>query len=211
VGVAVAALRGAVVVEGGFPLLTGVDLELERSSLTVVSGTNGAGKTSLLRLLGGLVGLSRGEGEVAGVDLVNGDRRQLRRRVGWLGHEGAFYDDLTVRENLDFAARALGRPLEGVAPALAAVGLEHRGDTPARRLSAGQRRRLGLAWLLVRRAELWLLDEPYATLDAEGRDLFDALIAEAVAAGATVVVSAHDPLRVAGAREVVISGGRVAP
>ncbi len=205
-----AALRGAVVVEGGFPLLAGLDLEIQPSCLLVVTGANGAGKTSLLRLLGGLAALSRGEGEVLGIDLARGDRRALRRRVGWLGHEGAFYDDLSVEENLRFAARALGRPLEGIGPALESVGLATRAHTAARRLSAGQRRRLALAWLVVRRAELWLLDEPYATLDAAGRDLFDHLIGEAVAAGATVVVSAHDPLRVAGARELHLAGGRIA-
>ncbi|MDE3064119.1 MAG: ATP-binding cassette domain-containing protein, partial [Acidobacteriota bacterium] len=81
-----------------------------------------------------------------------------------------------------------------------------------RRLSAGQRRRLALAWLLVRRPTLWLLDEPYASLDNEGRGFFDDLIGEVVGAGATVVVSAHDPLRGAHLRPrtVHLAGGRVA-
>jgi ABC-type multidrug transport system ATPase subunit len=74
----------------GFPLLSGVDLELHSSSLTVLVGANGAGKTSLLRLLAGLIGLNAGEGSVLGLDLATVDRRQLRRRVGWLGHEGSF-------------------------------------------------------------------------------------------------------------------------
>ena len=122
-------LVNAVVMSNGFPLLSGVDLEVERGSLVVVTGANGAGKTSLLRLLGGLDTLTSGAGDVAGVDLVNGDLRLLRRRVGWLGHEGSFYADLSVRENLVFAARALERPLGDVETALERVGLGHRAET----------------------------------------------------------------------------------
>lgn len=205
-------LRDAVALVNDFPLLSGVNLDVEPASLTVVTGANGAGKTSLLMLLAGLVRLTRGAGVVAGVNLASGDLRDLRRRVGWLGHEGSFYDDLSARENLTFAARALERPVDLIDPALERVGLTRRADQPARRLSAGQRRRLGLAWLLVRRPALWLLDEPYAWLDDEGRGFFDALIGDVVAAGATVIVSAHDPLRAASLtpRTVVLAGGRVA-
>ncbi len=196
---------------GVFPLLSGVDLELRASSLTVLVGANGAGKTSLLRLLAGLVGLSAGEGSVLGLDLATVDRRQLRRRVGWLGHEGSFYDDLTVEENLTFAAKALGRPIDELATVLERVDLSSRRATSAKQLSAGQRRRLGLAWLLLRRPELWLLDEPYASLDDDGRTFFAALLGDVVERGATVVVSAHDPLRSAQLRPrtLVMAGGRI--
>ena len=204
-------LRGAVSMVSGFPLLSGVDLELRTSSLTVLVGANGAGKTSLLRLLAGLVGLSAGAGSVLGLDLATVDRRQLRRRVGWLGHEGSFYDDLTVEENLTFAAKALGRPIDELDTVLQRVDLSSRRDTPAKQLSAGQRRRLGLAWLLLRRPELWLLDEPYASLDDDGRTFFDALLGDVIERGATVVVSAHDPLRSAQLRPrtLVMAGGRI--
>jgi heme ABC exporter ATP-binding subunit CcmA len=208
----VVALRDAVVLADGFPLLSGVTLDLDAGSLTVVTGANGAGKTSLLRLLGGLATLSSGTGVVGGVDLRTGDLRQLRRRVGWLGHEGSFYDDLTVKENLTFAAKALGRPVEEISRVLERVGLASRGNIQAKRLSAGQRRRLGLAWLLLRRPEIWLLDEPYASLDDEGRTFFDGLIGDVVSSGASVVVSAHDPLRSSALspRTIVMAGGRVA-
>jgi heme ABC exporter ATP-binding subunit CcmA len=210
-GDSVVRLASAVVLSRGFPLLSGVDLEVNRGSLVVITGPNGAGKTSLLRLVGGLDPLTSGSGVVAGVDLSSGDRRQLRRRVGWLGHEGSFYADLSVRENLVFAARALSRPVSDVDVAISRVGLEHRGDTLTKKLSAGQRRRMGLAWLLVRRPELWLLDEPYASLDEDGRIFFDGLLAEVLAGGATVLVSAHDALRSAALspRTLVMSGGRL--
>jgi len=204
-------LGDAVVMVGGFPLLSGVTLEIEHATLTVVTGANGAGKTSLLRLLGGLVALTSGTGTATGVDLRTGDLRELRRRVGWLGHEGSFYDDLTVRENLVFAAKALERPADDIARVLERVGLSSRANTQAKRLSAGQRRRLGLAWLLLRRPEMWLLDEPYASLDDEGRTFFDQLIGDVVASGASVIVSAHDPLRSSALapRTITLAGGLV--
>jgi heme ABC exporter ATP-binding subunit CcmA len=181
--------------------------------LTVLVGANGAGKTSLLQLLAGLIGLTSGEGTVLGFNLATDDRRQLRRHVGWLGHEGSFYDDLTVAENLTFAAKALARPHDDLSNVLARVELEGRRDTVAKALSAGQRRRLGLAWLLLRRPQLWLLDEPYASLDDAGRTFFDALLGEVIERGATVVVSSHDPLRSAqlAPTTVTMVGGRVVP
>lgn len=208
---ALASLRDALVVRAGFPLLSGVTLEVESATVTVLSGANGSGKTTLLQLLGGLVALSAGSGEVCGVDLARDERRALRRRVGWLGHEGSFYDELSVRENLTFAARALDRPLAQIPAVLERVELAERAAVATKLLSAGQRRRLGLAWLLLRRPELWLLDEPHAALDAAGRAFLDELVAEVVRAGATVVLSAHDALAVARAdvRHVHLAGGRV--
>jgi heme ABC exporter ATP-binding subunit CcmA len=204
-------LAGAVVTSGGFPLLSGVTLRIDGPGATVLTGANGAGKTSVLRLVGGLLPLAGGSARVLGVDLATGDRRALRRRCGWLGHEGAFYDGLSVRENLQFAARAMARPLSEIDVALERVELSARANTLAKSLSAGQRRRMGLAWLLVRRPELWLLDEPYASLDVAARDLLASLLVDVVAAGACVVMTSHDP--VGGAlnpREVRLVGGREA-
>jgi heme ABC exporter ATP-binding subunit CcmA len=203
-------LRDAVVTRGGYPLLAGVDAELAEPSCLVVTGPNGAGKTSLLRLVAGLDPLARGAATVLGIDLVTTDRRELRRRVGWLGHDGAFYDDLTTRENLRFAARAMGLTVD-IDHALAQVGLANKANVPARQLSAGQRRRLSLAWLLARRPPLWLLDEPYASLDPEGRRFIDQLVNDAVQQGVAVVLTSHDELGhvPAGSRELRLIGGRV--
>jgi len=116
-----------------------------------------------------------------------------------------------VAENLTFAAKALGRPTDELTTVLDRVELTARRDIAAKQLSAGQRRRLGLAWLLLRRPELWLLDEPYASLDDEGRTFFDELLGDVVERGATVLVSAHDPLRSARLRPrtLVMAGGRI--
>lgn len=203
-------LRDVVAVQQQFPLLSGVSVTLAAGSLTVVTGANGSGKTSLLRLLAGVLPVTTGEATVLGVDLLR-HHAEVRRRVGWLGHDGSFYADLSVEENLTFAATALGRPLDDIVPALERVGLAHRARVRTKDLSAGQRRRLGLAWLLVRRAELWLLDEPYASLDDQGRQFFDGLLTDVQRGGATVVMSAHDTLRSTSlAPEVlVMAGGRL--
>jgi ABC-type multidrug transport system ATPase subunit len=130
-----------------------------------------------------------------------------------MGHSTACYDDLTVRENLRFAAKACGRGARSVADADAAmgrVGLESRADVVHHRLSAGQRRRLALAVVLVRDAELLLLDEPHAGLDAEGRAVLDGVVAQAAADGRTVLVSSHelDRVRPLAHREVVMIAGQ---
>jgi heme ABC exporter ATP-binding subunit CcmA len=205
-------LSQVVVVEGGFPLLSGVTLKVEKGELVVLTGANGAGKTSVLRLLGGLIGRHSGSGTVVGVALTSGSNVALRQKVGWLGHDGSFYDQLTVGENLRFACQALGIEKSGIPAALERVGLVARVDTRADALSAGQRRRMGLAWLILRRPELWLLDEPYAALDVDARALVDDIVGEAVRGGAGVVIAAHDVFKAltVPVREIVIRGGGVA-
>src|ERR1017187_8426702 len=128
----VVALHDAVVLSSGFPLLSGVNLELGPSSLTLITGANGGGNSSLLRMLARLHPLSSGSGTVVGIDLIDGDLRLLRRRIGWLGHQGSFYDDLSVRENLTFAAKALARPLGEIESVVQRVGLTNRIDTGAK-------------------------------------------------------------------------------
>lgn len=185
-------LRGAVALLGRFPALAGVDLDIDARRIVLLRGANGAGKTTLLRTLAGLVPVAGGEAVVLGVDLV-ADPRAVRHRVGLLGHATGLYDELTVGDNVRFWARAAGADPADVERALARLGLDGRLRTVAvGRLSAGQRRRTSLACLIARRPELWLLDEPHAGLDQDGRDLVDTLVREAVAAGATVVLSSHE-------------------
>ncbi|MEI8147491.1 MAG: heme ABC exporter ATP-binding protein CcmA [Actinomycetes bacterium] len=207
---AVASLCDVVVTAGSFPLLSGVDLSLESATTYVISGPNGAGKTSLLRLLAGLEVPSRGRGTVLGFDICSTERRELRRHVGWLGHETSFYPDLSPMENLLFAARTTGADRATIPSALERVGLTHRAKVPLKLLSAGQQRRVSLAWLLVRRPQLWLMDEPFASLDDEGRDLVSELIGAAQTAGVTVVLTSHGAVPAEfHAKSIVIVGGRI--
>jgi heme ABC exporter ATP-binding subunit CcmA len=204
-------LRAAVSLLGRFPALAGVDLEVARGEIVLVQGPNGAGKTTLLRLCAGLVPLASGDAVVLGHDL-RVDRRGVRRRVGLLGHATALYDDLTVAENVEFRARAAGAERSEVAAAIELLGLGGRlADTTVARLSAGQRRRASIAGVVVRRPELWLLDEPHAGLDQTWRDVLDDILRRAVAAGATVVVASHDLDRAErlASRTVTLAGGAI--
>jgi heme ABC exporter ATP-binding subunit CcmA len=207
----VVCFRAAVALVGRFPALAGVDLSLEKGEVTVVVGPNGAGKTSLLRACAGLLPVTAGEASVLGVDLT-ADHTAVRRYVGLLGHAAPLYDELSAAENVRFAVRALGLPAARADDALELVGLTGRlRTTPAGRLSAGQRRRVALAALVARRPALWLLDEPHAGLDAGARALLGELVVGAVADGATVLLSSHEPqLSVPLAdRVVTMGGGRV--
>ncbi len=205
-------LRSAVCLLGRFPALAGIDLDVEAGEVLLLSGANGSGKTTLLRLLAGLYPLHAGTGEVLGHDLVV-DRRGARRAIGLLGHETACYDDLTVRENLRFAARAAGGDVTASEAALERVGLSAQAGVPHGRLSAGQRRRLALAVALARDPQLLLLDEPHAGLDAEGRAVLDTVVASSAGEGRTVLIASHelDRTRALAGREVVLAGGVTRP
>jgi heme ABC exporter ATP-binding subunit CcmA len=204
-------LRAVVSLLGRFPALAGIDLDVARGEVVVLHGANGAGKSTLLRLCAGLVAPTSGVAEVLGHDLAR-DRRSGRRRVGLLGHGSGLYDELTVADNVAFWARTAGVPAAEAAAAMARMGVGGRlAEVPAARLSAGQRRRASLACLVARRPELWLLDEPHAGLDAEGRDQLDELVLGAADAGATVVVASHEHDRTArlSSRVVTLAGGVV--
>jgi heme ABC exporter ATP-binding subunit CcmA len=185
-------LVDAVAVLGSFPALAGATLSVRRGEIVLLRGPNGAGKTTLLRLCAGLVPLERGQGQILGVDLVR-DRELVRHRVGMIGHNNGLYSDLTVTENVRFWGRTVGASTAEVDTALRRMGLDGRlANLPISRLSAGQKRRTALAGLVARRAELWLLDEPHAGLDAAGRDELDQVLKLAAAAGATVMVASHE-------------------
>lgn len=204
-------LVDVVAVLGRFPALAGASLRVNPGEVLLLKGPNGAGKTTLLRLCAGLLPLERGRAVVLGHDL-SVDRAAIRAEVGLLGHQNGLYGDLSVRDNVRFWGRTAGASEQEISAALVQLGLDGRLATvPAGRLSAGQRRRTALACLIARRARLWLLDEPHAGLDAEGRDLLDDVIRQSVAAGATVMVASHELERAQAlaTRMVTVSGGLI--
>ncbi len=204
-------LDDAVAVLGRFPALAGVTMTVHRGEIVLLRGPNGAGKTTLLRLCAGLLPLARGAGTVVGCDLDT-QREMVRTRVGLLGHANGLYHDLTVRENVQFWGSTVGASTDEIHASLERMGLAGRlADVVVRTLSAGQKRRSALACLVARRAQLWLLDEPHAGLDAAGRDELDRTLQAAVGSGATVIIASHE-LERAGSlatRVVDLIGGQI--
>jgi heme exporter protein A len=182
---------------GRSPALAGVSLLVERGAVVALFGPNGAGKTTLLRILATSLRPSFGAASVDGLDVTQ-RAEQVRARVAYLSHSTGLYDDLTAIENLRFAAAMRGVPNASAAvkDALQQVGLVADGGRRVRSFSAGMRHRLALSRLLLAAPSLVLLDEPHATLDADGIALVDRLIARWKAAGVTVLVASHQADRV---------------
>lgn len=157
-----------------------------------VEGPNGAGKTSLLRILAGFLSQAGGRIVVKTTQSESDDAEERGKHVGWLGHHDGLKPQLTVREQFSFFANLYrSEPDPGL---LAQVGLERQADLPCRYLSAGQRRRLALARLLVSKRPLWLLDEPFAALDTAGQALVAQLMARHCGQGGVIIAATHDPL-----------------
>lgn len=188
-------------VRGGRRLFRDLGFAVGPGEALLVTGPNGAGKSSLLRLLAGL--LRPAEGQVA----LDGGGEQVGAAAHFIGHLDAVKGALSAAENLAFAAYLLGGAGRETEAALSAVGLQKLASIPVRMFSAGQKRRLALARLLVAKRLIWLLDEPTTALDSDGQERFAAIAAEHLAGGGIIVAATHVQLKFANARELRLGDG----
>jgi heme exporter protein A len=180
-------------VRGGREVFSSLDFEASSGEALAVVGPNGSGKTSLLRLIAGLLAPADGSIVLEGGE----DELTLAEQSHYLGHRDAVKPALSVTENLRFWRDFLGGVTSDPAENLAIVELDHAARLPAAYLSAGQRRRLSIARLLTVRRPVWLLDEPTNALDTAGQKLFSTLMGDHLASGGLIIAATHMPLGIA--------------
>jgi len=193
---------------GGRDVFTGLSFAVASGEVLVVTGRNGAGKSSLLRTLVGLVRIAHGR-----LTLEGGDPElTIAEQAHYLGHLDAQKPALSVAENLRFWSGFLGARAadmtSDISSALAAVGLEELADLPAVYLSAGQRRRLAIARLLAVKRPIWLLDEPTSTLDAASQDRLAGLMRAHLTEGGMILAATHGALGLPASRELRLDSSR---
>jgi heme exporter protein A len=189
----------------GRRVLAGVSFTVGPSEALVVTGRNGAGKSTLLAALAGLLRPETGSIRASGLG-----ERTLAESLHLIAHRDALKGSLTATENLRFAAALLDSAGVTPAEALEAVGLPGAADLPVAYLSAGQRRRIALARLLVAHRPLWLLDEPTLALDAAAQAMLTSLMQRHLAGGGLLIAATHAPLGLPGARELRLDPVRAA-
>jgi heme exporter protein A len=172
-------------------VLRGVTLDVARGEAAALIGPNGSGKSTILRILGTLLRPNAGTASVNGFDIVS-DASSVRGQIGYLAHTPGLYEDLTARENLQFAANMLGLPGSLAESSLERVGLALVANNRVRGFSAGMQRRLALARLIMRTPKILLLDEPYSNLDEEGVELMNSVIRDIIGSGGAALLALHE-------------------
>ncbi len=189
-------------------VLRGLSLSVAAGECLLVTGPNGTGKTSLLRTLSGLMYPEEGRIDWRGKS-IRDDLHGYHSELAYIGHEPPLKSDLTAVENVGYWVGLRRRLLQkDVQSALERVGGAHWSDRPVRTLSAGQKRRVALAGLILMAAPLWLLDEPTTNLDTQGQQLVSRLIADHLAGGGVAVAAIHHDLGIAapGVRRLELAG-----
>jgi heme exporter protein A len=188
---------GLACLRGGREVFFGLEFAVASGEALLVTGRNGAGKSSLLRMIAGLVRVAGGQLGLSGGD----PERTIPEQAHYLGHHDALKPSLTVAENLDFWTRYLGGT-EPAQAALAAIGLGGLAGLPAAYLSAGQRRRLSIARLVAVKRPIWLLDEPTSALDSDAQQILAGLMRQHLAGGGLILAATHGPIGLDDAREL---------
>jgi heme exporter protein A len=185
-------------VRSGRNVFSGLNFSLDSGTALLVSGHNGAGKSSLLRMIAGLVRVAHGRIELQGGE----PELSVAEQSHFLGHQDPIKPALSVAENLQFWTAYLGK--DGISPpdAIAAVALDEIADLPAAYLSAGQRRRLSIARLLAVQRPIWLLDEPTSSLDTAGQARLAEFMRAHLAWGGLIVAAVHGPIGLEGAQQL---------
>lgn len=188
---------------GGREVFAGLGFAVASGEALSITGRNGSGKSSLLRLIAGLIRPAGGR-----IVWEGGDPEQtLGEQAHYLGHQDALKPSLTVLENLQFWSRFLGDERAAPEAALAAVGLDGLEQLPAAYLSAGQKRRLSLARLVTVKRPIWLLDEPTSALDTSAQERLAQLMREHLAQDGLILAATHGPIGLATARELRLGDG----
>lgn len=192
---------------GGRDVFTGISFAVTSGELLAITGRNGAGKSSLLRTVIGLVRIVKGSLALEGGD----PELTIAEQAHYVGHQDALKPALSVAENLRFWAGFFGGKAADVEPALQAVGLDALAALPAAYLSAGQRRRLSIARLLAVKRPIWLLDEPMSTLDASAQEHLAGFMRAHLTDGGLILAATHGSLGIESARELRLGDSGSAP
>jgi len=204
-------LRGVAARIGGAVILRDVDLEVKAGEAVALYGSNGAGKTTVLRILATLLPASAGTVRVLGADLAGDERFNVRGRIGLIGHTPALYPELSMRANLEYVAAVAGVERSLVQGALETVGLAGAADRPVDAASHGMARRCEIARELMLEPELLLLDEPHSALDESAVALVAHLVHSVTSRGGCTVVASHDRIQVDKLtdRQVLLESGSI--